>query len=56
MDADLIYNAILRAERRFEEWPERDPTMPDHSARLAYLIINTIRTEIGRGIAREHPQ
>lgn len=55
-DVDLIYNALLRAERYLEEWPERDPTMQPREARLGFLIIETIRREIGNGLAKEGPQ
>ncbi len=55
-DADLIYNAILRAERKLEEWPERDPTLTEREARLLFLALNTLRIEIGRGIAETYPQ
>lgn len=52
-DADLIYNALLRAEKRLEEWPERDPTMRPEWARLGQLVIQTIREEIGNGLSKE---
>lgn len=51
-DADLIYNALLRAERRLEEWTERDPTMLPRESRLGFLIINAIREEVGAGLAK----
>ena len=54
-DADLIYNALLRAERRMEEWTERDPTMLPRESRLGFLVINAIREEIGRGLAEARP-
>lgn len=50
-DADLIYAALLRAEQYLEAWPERDPTMRADQARLGFLIIETIRREIGNGLA-----
>jgi hypothetical protein len=52
-DADLIYNALLRAERRLEEWPDRDPTMRPEQARFGMLVIQSIREEIGSGLAKE---
>jgi aspartate oxidase len=52
-DADLIYNALLRAERKLAEWPQHDPTMPDDFARLGFLIIETIRGEVGNGLRKE---
>lgn len=52
-DADLIYNALLRAERRFEEWPECDPTMSPREARLGLLVIQSIREELGNGLTKE---
>ena len=54
-DADLIYNALLRAERKLEEWPARDPTMRDDFSRLGFLIINAIREEVGNGLSKEAP-
>ena len=54
-DADLIYNALLRAEKRFEAWAARDPTMPPQMARLGELVVQTIREEIGNGMAVRAP-
>lgn len=55
-DLDLIYSALLRAERRFEEWTERDPTMLPREARLGQLVIQTIREEVGNGMSKDASQ
>jgi hypothetical protein len=55
-DVDLIYAALLRAERKMEEWPARDPTMRVLHARLGFLIIQTIRQEIGNALAKSEGQ
>jgi hypothetical protein len=53
--AETVYHALLRAERALEEWPARDPTMSAHDARLGFLIIQTIRHEVGQGLATTSP-
>jgi hypothetical protein len=56
-DADLIYNALLRAERRLEE-ALKEPG-PDGAWEIrsgAFLAFRVLREEIGNGIARERPQ
>lgn len=53
-DADLIYNALLRAERRLEETASdaRYPHAAD-LARPALIALQTIREEIGNALAGE---
>lgn len=53
-DADLIYNALLRAEQRLEQ-TACDPAFPQAAelARVALIAAQTIRQEIGNGLARE---
>lgn len=54
-DADLIYNACLRAERKFEALAKKaDPegTGPAF-AKLARLTIQSLREEIGNGLTKE---
>lgn len=50
-DADLIYNALLRAEKRFADMA----LMREGSARavtqLAGCIVQAIREEVGSGLA-----
>lgn len=57
-DADLIYNALLRAERRleaaFEDLPIGSPQSSWASAALAAVL--TIREEIGNGLSQEGPR
>lgn len=55
-DAELIYNAILRAERKMETHPEVDPTCSPETANLARFILQVIRTEIGNGMDSEWPR
>ena len=52
-DADLIYNALLRAERRLEERYAPDASAIARLAALQAVII--IREEIGNGIAARAP-
>jgi hypothetical protein len=52
-DADLIYNALLRAERRMEALAARDTAMGGALADLGNAIIKTIREEVGNGLAKE---
>lgn len=52
-DADLIYNAMLRAERRMEELMNQLPADAGHSARVAFAAIHIIREEIGNGLSTE---
>lgn len=52
-DADLIYNALLRAEKRLED-VARDLTHPQtERALVALTAVQIIREEIGNGLARE---
>lgn len=56
-DADLIYSACLRAERRIEERVKahrEDPTTQG-VLYLVQTVFQTLREEIGTGIARERP-
>lgn len=53
-DADLIYNACLRAERRLEA-VATDGAHP-HAAELArpaLIALQTLREEIGNGLSGE---
>jgi hypothetical protein len=53
-DADLIYKALLRAERRLE--PELQQPGPDGAWEIrsgAILALRLIREEIGNGLSRE---
>lgn len=53
-DADLIYDALLRVEKRFEADLPADAqgaVMALHL--LAMGIVQTIREEIGNGLAKE---
>lgn len=54
-DADLIYNACLRAERRIEERIEKLQASPEtaFSLQLCLTTIQTLRGEIGNGLSRE---
>lgn len=54
-DADLIYNALLRAERRVETATAREASEPAKQALMLFglSIIQTIREEIGCGLAKE---
>ena len=54
-DADLIYNACLRAERRIEERINNLAAKPGAAFLLqAHLTtIQTLREEIGTGLAQE---
>lgn len=58
-DAELIYYAHLRAERKIEAMceeamkGERTSEMPYLMA--AFCVVKTIREEIGAGIAKVHP-
>ena len=52
-DADLIYNACLRAEKRLEAIA-KSPVHPDLPiARAALLAVQTLREEIGTGMTKE---
>lgn len=53
-DADLIYNALLRAERRLEA-TATDGGFPHAAeiARVALVAVQTVREEIGSGLAGE---
>lgn len=50
-DTELIYNALLRAERRLEEKGRNAPN-PDKAAlaRFSLEIVAIIREEVGNGI------
>jgi len=54
-DADLIYNACLRAERRIEAEADDLPGGSPERSRLiaAFHAVRTLREEIGRGLAAE---
>lgn len=53
-DADLVYAALLRAERRLEELRENTttPELVPYMA-TAHKAVQVIREEIGTGLARE---
>jgi hypothetical protein len=53
-DADLIYSALLRAERRLEAIAT-DGNYPIAAdlARPALIALQTLREEIGNGLTRE---
>lgn len=53
-DADLVYNALLRAERRLEA-TATDSAFPQASdlARPALIALQTLREEIGSGLSGE---
>ena len=53
-DADLIYNALLRAERRLEA-TAMDGAFPQAAeiARSALIATQTIREEIGHALAED---
>lgn len=52
-DAELIYNALLRAERRYEAAAARTRESETRAYRMfAKDIIQTIRQEIGKGLAQ----
>jgi len=53
-DADLIYNALLRAERRMEE--DAKVPGPDGAWEIksgAFLALRLLREEIGNGLSGE---
>lgn len=54
-DADLIYNALLRAERRAEMWTDA-AAGADHAASFVFkanlMAVQLIREEIGNGLAQ----
>jgi len=54
-DADLIYNACLRAERRIEERISllQQGDMQGTGLRLSLFAIQTLREEVGTGMTRE---
>ncbi len=56
-DAELIYNALLRAERRLEAAAPQTSSNPALMALslLAVDVVQTIREEIGRGLAEARP-
>lgn len=55
-DADLIYNACLRAERRLEEQIPAGYAAVTHELTMlmaALLAVHTLREEIGNGLTKE---
>ncbi len=50
-DAELVYNACLRAERRVEFDMLPGATEDARELRASLLAIQTIRDEIGNGLA-----
>lgn len=54
-DADLIYNACLRAERRIEERVIAQKGNPntEYVLHLVQSVFQTLREEIGNGLSRE---
>lgn len=53
-DADLIYNALLRAERRLE--PPTGAVILDAAVMqqmAAFKALQTLREEIGRGLSEQ---
>lgn len=56
-DAELIYNAILRAERRLEEAAKAPGLFPAerHAASRQLRSVEILREEIGQGISDAHP-
>jgi len=53
-DADLVYNALLRAERRLEAIAT-DGNFPLAAdlARPALIALQTLREELGNGLSKE---
>ena len=54
-DADLIYNALLRAERRAEAAMREARAPEGHHAAAIAIAIRVIREEIGNGLALRAP-
>lgn len=53
-DADLIYNACLRVEKRLESaMEEAISTARYQEALAAYSVVQILREEIGNGLSRE---
>lgn len=54
-DADLIYNACLRAERKLEERAADLRANPEAAfyVRVCLTALETLREEIGNGLSRE---
>lgn len=57
-DAQLIYDALLRAERRFDGIdtrgvPEVSPLISREAATYALIALNVLREEIGNGLMKE---
>lgn len=52
-DADLIYNALLRAERRMERDLGQMTDTEYAQEYPAYRALVTLREEIGNGLAKE---
>lgn len=55
-DAEVIYDALLRAERRLEV-TARDANFPQAAelARSALIAVQTIREEVGSALATHAP-
>lgn len=55
-DAELIYSALLRAERRMEHGIVHETNAGTAAFRKLQLgVVQAIREEIGNGIAKERP-
>lgn len=52
-DAELIYSALLRAERRAEDAAKEAPEPEKQKLVSVWLAVSTIREEIGNGLALE---
>lgn len=54
-DADLIYNACLRTERKLEELADEQPKgSPTYAmAQMVFLVVKMLREEIGTGLSGE---
>ena len=53
-DAVLIYNALLRAERRFEAMALAEPTGTGREQlRMCQSVVFVIREEVGNGLAED---
>jgi hypothetical protein len=58
-DAELVYSALLRAERRLSERAQSIFNSGSYEAlkvAAALEAVNLLREEIGNGISRERPQ
>lgn len=53
-DADLVYNALLRAERRLEAIAtDGNHPLAADLARPALIALQTLREELGNGLSKE---